>query len=62
MILLELISLKLEILHLFLHEQYLSLYLILLVLRLEQVLHRVIQQFKLFLHYLELHLRQLLRL
>ena len=45
-----------------LHEQDLRLHLILLVLRLEQVLHRVIQEFELLLHYLEFHLRELLGL
>ena len=62
MVLLELVPLELQVLQMLLHEQDLRLHLVLLVLRLEQVLHRVIQEFELLLHYLEFHLRELLRL
>jgi hypothetical protein len=62
MVLLELVSLELKVLQMLLNKQDLRLNLVLFVLRLEKVLHRVIQEFQLLLHYLELNLRELLSL
>ena len=62
MVLLELVSLELKVLQMLLNKQDLRLNLVLLVLRLEKVLHRVIQEFQLLLHYLEFDLRELLGL
>ena len=62
MVLLELVSLELKVLQMLLNKQDLRLNLVFFVLRLEKVLHRVIQEFQLLLHYLELNLRELLSL
>ena len=62
MVLLELVSLELKVLQMLLNKQDLRLNLVLFVLRLEKVLHRVIQEFQLLLHYLEFDLRELLSL
>lgn len=62
MVLLELVSLELKVLQMLLNKQDLRLNLVLFVLRLEKVLHRVIQEFQLLLHYLEFDLRELLGL
>jgi len=56
MVLLELVPLEFEVLHLLLNEQNLRLHFVLLVFRLEQVLHRIIEKLELLFHDLELDL------
>ena len=56
MVLLELVPLEFEVLHLLLYEEDLRLHFVLLVFRLEQVLHRIVQKLELLFHDLELDL------
>ena len=58
-VLLKLVPLEFKVLILLLNEQDLRLHFVLLVFRLEQVLHRVIQKLELLFYYLKFDLREL---